>query len=232
MLKKLIIGSILLLFLTIPAQATAPPANGGYSAGWGMNPTNWNNHSGSWSSGFALYEPTGGGGFGGAGWLVGWNPYVYVNYAPITIELWIEMYMIQTYHYTSYQFHRLGNAAEHLCFTIQGTVQSNEGVWVLCTQGTLDPDFLHFQHNIGVGDDNNARDIPISWEGRYGSSFTYGSNIIMGWTPLTWSGGELILDEFDACDHWFEFRGCMDLLYHEADGYYFLDLAGCPAPQL
>lgn len=221
---------LLIMPMAAPVYATPPPAHGGYSGGWGMNPTDWDSLTGGYNSGLALYDPLGAG--GGAGWVVTWNPENYIDYADITIQLWIEMYMIQTYYYTSYQYHRLGDQAEHLCFTISGTVASNEGVYVLCTAGALDPNFLHFMGNIGVGDDRNARDIPIVWEGRYGSGFSIGNNVILPWTSLTWSGGDLVLAEFEHCDHWFQFRGCLDIFYHEADGYYYLDLEGCPVPQM
>jgi hypothetical protein len=234
-MKHLILAvmMIAMLALVANAQVPEPPANGTYSGGWGMNPNDWETTTGSYNSGIALYKldpahPA------GNGWLVGWDPLVYIDYAPITFELWIEMYMIQTYHYTSYQWHRIGNHAENICALIQGTVKSNEGCWVLCTCDPLvnDPNYLTFQGNMGAGDDRNARDIPVTWEGRWGLGLDYGVDPQMPWTQLTWADGELILDELTACDRWFEFRMCFDLLYHEADGYYSLEITGCPAPTL
>lgn len=234
MLKRIFFLTILIAAIvfagTAFAQVPAPPAHGAYPTGWGLNPNNWNSYTGSYNSGLALYDPTGV--LGGLGWHVfpGGAPIVY---APITLELWIEMYMMQTYWNTQYQWHRLGDAAETITFTIDGTVSSNEGLWVLCTKASgVDGNLLKFQGNIGVGDNNNMRDIPISWRGRWGMTHTIGTNIMMPWTALTWSGDELILDELDACDTWFQFEGEFDLLYHEADGYYSLELTGCPAPSL
>lgn len=233
--KLLITVMALLVIPSLAAgQMVPPPAHGSYLGGWGYNPTKWDAISGSWSSGFTMYCPTGP--LGGAGWFVDWtdpaNP-VYIDYGDITLELWIEMYMIQTYQWTDWQWHRLGNEAEHICFNIGGTIQSNEGVWILMTADpAYDPNFLTFQGNIGVGDDRNVRNIPITYRGRWGDGFVVGNNVVQGWTALTWAGGDLILAELEACDHWFEFEGCFDLVYHEADGYYKLVLAGCPAPTL
>ena len=106
---RLFASILILTSVAVMANATPPPAHGGYQSGWGMNPTNWENESGSFSA-MGLYDPNYTG--GGASWVVGWNPTAYINYAPITLELWIEMYMLLTYEYTSYQWHRLGNSGE------------------------------------------------------------------------------------------------------------------------
>lgn len=236
MLKKIVFLAAIMALVwsgtSFGAGSTpVPPANGAYVAGWGMNPTDWQTATGTYNSGLALYDPDGLG--GGAGWLTGWNAYTYISYAPITLELWIEMYMIQTYHYTSYQWHRLGNHAETIIFTIDGTVSSNEGCWVLCTKDpSWDPNYMTFVHNIGVGDDRNARDIPLTWRGRWGDGHIIGDNVVLTWTGLDWVGDELILAEVEACDTWFQFEGSFDIEYHEADGYYYCALAGCPAPTL
>jgi len=207
-----------------------PPARSPYAGGWGMNPTRWDSAFGTWSSGLSLYDPNSS---GGGGWVVGWNPTTYITYAPITLELWIEMYSIQTYHYTHYQWHRLGDLAENVCFTIEGTLVSNEGCYVLMTADpAFDPNYLNFEHNIGVGDDRNARDIPIVWSGRWGHGLAYGDSLVLDWTNLSWNQDELVLAEVTPCNNWFQFRGCFDLVYHEADGYYKLVIAGCPAPGL
>jgi len=242
-LKTILIFALMLAI--VPATSVVagqpedgPPANGLYGAGWGMNPTKWNDYSDSWSSGFSMYAPDPGHP-AGAGWLVGWAPEVYIQYAPITLELWIEMYMIQTYYYTSYQWHRLGDEAETITFDIKGTVKSNEGCWILCTADPLwNPDQLTFVGNMGAGDDRNARDIPIDWSGRWGHGLVNGTDPRgpgIGpdcWGDLTWVDDELILDEVTACDRWFTFRGVFSLVYHEADGYYYLEIAGCPTPSL
>jgi hypothetical protein len=220
---------ILLALMAMMADATPPPTHGGYQSGWGMNPTNWQSQSGSFSA-MGFYDPnyTGGGG----SWAVGWNPTTYINYAPITLELWIEMYMLLTYEYTSYQWHRLGDAAETITFTIDGTMSSNHYQYVLLlAEAGWDPNYLSFQGNIGVGNDNNVRDqIPITWRGRWGDGLVVGENIVEDWHFLIWFCDVLILAQIPACDHWFQFEGSFDLLYHEADGYYKLLLSGCPTP--
>jgi hypothetical protein len=235
MLRKLIIGSILLLFLAIPALAqTPPPAHGGHLAGWGMNPNDWDNHTGSFNSGTVIYDPLYLG--GGLSWVVGYdgamNP-IYLVYTPITMELWIEMYMIQTYEHTSYQWHRIGNHAEHICFLIQGLIKSNNGQYVSLTWDGTDPlTHLYFRENIfgsptpGPG----CRDIPITWRTRWGNGLVYGVDIQQTWTVTTPDPHDITMLIPDPCDHWYEFEGCFDLEYHECDGYYSLTSAGCPAP--
>jgi hypothetical protein len=239
-MKHLILAVMMIAMLALVANAVPPPAHGGYSGGWGMNPTNWQAVSGSYNSGLALYDPNGSG--GGAGWIVEWTPptYAYINYAPITLELWIEMYMIQTYAYTSYQWHRLGDDGTDIVFTISGTIQSNEALFVLMTeQAGWDPLGLEFVEHIGVGDNDNMRPLlPISWRGRYGTGLVPGGGtVLMDWTALSWSGTtpnrELVFpSQVPACDHWFEFEGTIELVYHEADGYYKTVYAGCPSPML
>jgi len=216
------------LALPVIAYASPPPAYGGYLPGWGMNPNEWNDYSGSFTS-FGIYDPTGV--QGGAGWVVGWEPITHITYAPITLEMWIEMYCVQTYHYTSYKWHRLGSHAENLCFTVEGTLQSNNGQYVSLTRGTEDLTNLWFRHNIfGGSSPTPAPNIPIAWTGRWGTGLAYGQNLI-------WEGGvtpdpDVTILIPDPCDHWFQFEGCMSIPYHQPDGYYSLTMAGCPAPVL
>lgn len=217
-MKQVVLALMVVAMMAMVANATSPPAppSGGGGAGWGMTWYDWDNYTGSYSSGLALYDPIGGS--GGFGWVVEWNPTQYITYAPITLELWIEMYLIQTYQYTSYQWHRLGNSpANSIAFTIDGTIQSNEALWVSLTEmDGWDPLGLEFQHNIGVGDNQNVRSlIPISWRARWGEGLVVGSNpSSWGWITLTWSGNTpdrlltipdlwsgMNCGSFPACDH-------------------------------
>ena len=91
-----------MLALVVNAAPPPAPPYGEGGADWGMTWYDWDNHTGSWSSGLALYDPNAPE-LAGYGWVVTWNPTAYINYAPITLELWIEMYMLLTYEYTSYQ---------------------------------------------------------------------------------------------------------------------------------
>jgi hypothetical protein len=194
-----------------------------------MNPTDWSTTTGSFSS-FGIYDPLYVG--GGDAWVVGWLPTQYITYAPITLEMWIEMYCVQTYHYTSYKWHRLGNHAENLCFTIEGTVQSNNGQYISLTEGTEPLTHLWFKENIfgGPSPTPPAIDIPIAWTGKWGTGLVYGTGL--AWAgPLTPNPDVTILIP-DASDHWFQFDGCMSIPYHQPDGYYSLTMAGCPAPVL
>lgn len=246
-MKHVILALMMVAMLALVANATPPPAHGGYQAGWGMNPTNWDSVSGDYNSGLALYDPDALS--GGLGWLVGWgDPLEYIDYAPITLELWIEMNCIQTYYYTTYCWHRLGNSGDDIVFSISGTISSNERLWVMLTEdSSWDPLGLQFVENIGVGDNDNMRTLlPISWRGRWGTGFSIGNNVVLDWTILSWTGTspnrELILPSepgytggggsIPACDHWFQFEGTIEMAYHEADGYYKTAYAGCPSPGL
>jgi len=252
-MKRLVMALLLIAAFAFTANATAPPAHGGYPAGWGMNPTAWDTAYGSYDSGLTLYPA---GGSCGGGWL-GWTGGLYppwgapINYAPITLELWIEMNMVQTYSFTHYQWHRIGNEAEpnNMVFYITGTVSGNEQVWVSLVEDPLWPyQGLKFVENIGVGDDANARlYIPISWSARWGEDFVPGVGQVWptaGFAPLSWaliSGAQQLQipdwghggqGSIPACDHWFQFRGEVELNYHEADGYYKTVYSGCPSPSL
>jgi len=202
-----------------------------------MNPTNWQEASGGFSA-TGYYDPNHP---GGAGWVVGWNPTTYITYAPITLEVWIEMNMMLTYQYTSYQWHRLGDAAETIDFTIAGTISSNDRQIVLMSPS---PGFtlsnLNFVENvfgvpgIGAPGNENARNIPITWETRWGSGLVIGEQIVQNWGSPYWLCGNMLVSNsgIPACDHWFQFKGTFSLLLHEADGYYKLAIAGCPYPEM
>ena len=232
MKRRLFAILITLAFAEVTANATPPPAQGGYQAGWGMNPTNWQSQSGSFSA-WGLYDPNHTG--GGASWVVGWNPTTYITYAPITLELWIEMNMLLTYQYTSYQWHRLGNAAETITFSIDGTISSNDAQVVgMSPVSGYNLSYLQFQHNIFGGSSTTRTQIPITWLVRWGEGLVIGQNIVQPWTNPYWFCGAMLLSNsgIPLCDHWFQFQGTFSLVYHEADGYYKLEIASCPYPEI
>ena len=235
---------ITILVLTIPVLVFAvsnypPPAQGGYQGGWGMNPTNWEASSGSFSA-WGLYNPSYVG--GGDAWIVDWtdplNP-VYIEYAPITLELWIELYCLQTYQYTSYQWHRLGNLEETICFSITGSAQSNSPLYAGLTRQEQDLTNLYFIEDIfgrttagsfPPGYPYQTADIPISWRARWGRGLAVGENIQWGWETVVPDPDDLMVTITEPCDHWFEFEGCFTIPYHQPDGYYMLTMGGCPGP--
>jgi hypothetical protein len=231
-MKHLILAVMMIAMLALVANATAPPAHGVYQAGWGMNPNTWQTTTGSFSA-WGLYAPSLGS--GGSGWVVDWtdpNNLVLIDYAPITLELWIEMYSLQTYHYTSYQWHRLGDAYEEVCFTIEGILKSNNGQYVILEwDGTDELDHLYFRHNVLDGSSPGNCDIPLTWQARWGTGVEYGVGVVEGWhTPAITGEHNLYVLIPDPCDHWFQFEGCFEIPYHQPDGYYSLTMAGCPAP--
>jgi hypothetical protein len=228
---------IALLALSIPCLVYAdalypPPAHGAYGAGWGMNPTNWSETSGSfyaWGLYDPLHDPQ-----GGDAWVVGWDPVTYIDYADITLELWIEMYSMQTYHYTSYQWHRLGDAEETINFCIEGLIQSNNGQYISLMYAGEDLNYLHFVEDIfGRTGPDYGTDIPIVWDAAYGTGDVYGTNIL--WEGFSLQFGpedDVTIGPIPACDHWFQFCGEFYLPYHIDDGYYSLLMGGCPAPEM
>jgi hypothetical protein len=236
-----------LLAITIPALVFAsalypPPANGLYQAGWGMNPTNWNAISGSFSA-WGLYDPLYVG--GGDAWVVSWLPSIeYIVYAPIKLQLWIEMYALQTYRYTSYQWHRLGNQEECIEFIIEGTIQSNHAQAVALKETTMPLTHLFFIEDIfgrttagplPPGYPNPNADIPLEWYGRWGRGLVYGLDIrwpLVGEWQWLCIPGCLTMLITEPCDHWFQYKGRFCIPYHQPDGYYRLEMAGCPAPIL
>jgi len=226
-MKKLILVVTLLAIALSPALAIPPPAHGTYLGGWGMNPTNWDAQSGAFNA-EGIWVP-------GQNWAVDYdtngNP-IYIDYQNITVELWVELYAAQTYQYTSYQFHRLGNAAETLSFVISGTCASNNGEYVGLTQGAEPLTHLYFRHDI-FGGTSGGQDLPINWTGRWGEGLTAGTGTVQDWETVTPDGnGDLFMLISEPCDHWFEFQGQVELPYHIDDGYYSLTIAGCPTPNL
>ncbi|MBD3168499.1 MAG: hypothetical protein GF307_03380 [candidate division Zixibacteria bacterium] len=228
-MRNLIVLTIaLLLVIPMTVQADEPPAHGNYHAGWGMNPNNWNAVSGSYNSGLALYDPDGGQGSGG-NWVVGYDGSFdpeYIQYAEITLDLWVELYMVQTYRYTSYQWHRIGNNAEDICFIIEGTLESNERLQCSLTPGSQPMSHLWFVEGAFGG----GSDIPLTWEARWGDGHDFPDpDDPPAWQPKDYTNVSVIIPK---CDHWFQFRGCFHIDYHIDDGHYSLTMAGCPGPTL
>lgn len=225
---------IVSLLLFSPVFASPPPANGNYHAGWGMNPNNWQTATGQFGPVFGIWQP-------GHDWVVGYdgcyNP-IYIDYDNITLDLWIELYCLQTYEFTHYQWHRIGNADETINFYICGWISSNNGECVSLMRGNEDLDHLYFREDI-FGRTNRGRDIPITWHYAWGSYDRPGGESppepgnIGCWHEIVPNDhGNLTFCIPDPCDHWFCFWGQFRIRYHENDGHYQLVMAGCPAPLL
>jgi hypothetical protein len=155
------------------------------------------------------------------------------------------MNAIQTYNYTSYQWHRTTAwANENVSFTIDGTVQSNENLWVsLWAASGYEDGNLKAIESVGGIADQDQTDLEIDWRSRWGEGLTVGSSITEDWTSVTWGSeevGSLFLNvanpdlegQIPLCDHWFQFEGTFELARHTPDGYYKLELEGCPSPTL
>ncbi len=230
-MKKLALTLFVALFaisgLAVTAvQADPPPAYGIYGAGWGENPNNWDRATGSFNSGLCLWNPTDGDYVNNFNYD-GMGGHQIISYAPILIELWVELHMIETYAHTHYEFHRIGNADETVEFIIEGTVRSNQTNWVGLTPGADGFEELVFRGGMYGG----GGDIPLTWYGRYGDGLVPGAGN-PAWTEFMNPDDDGIGFVIAKCDHWFQFKGEFFLPYHIDDGYYSLEIAGCPVPEL
>jgi hypothetical protein len=236
--------TIALLVAIIPVLVFAqiqsnfpPPPHGSYGGGWGMNPTNWFEATGSFYA-WGLYDPLHDP-LGGDAWVVDWSttPVTYIDYEDISLELWVELYGIMTYHYTSYQWHRLGDTDECIEFIIEGLTKSNHAIQVAIMEADLPPTHLYFVEDIfGRTGPEYGSDLPITWYGRWGTGSVYGENIVYpfggGWHQFCAQPICYLMLITEPCDHWFQFKGEFCIPYHQPDGYYRLEMAGCPAPIL
>jgi len=224
------------LLMASAVMAGPPPAppGGAYQGGWGMCPENWENRYGSFEV-EGIWRP-------GHDWVVGYtgecHDPVYIQYEPICLDLWIELYCIQTYHFTHYQWHRRGDQQETVDFYICGTVSSNNQEWVSLVKENQDLDRLHFVADI-FGNDHGESDIPIAWHYAWDSFDRLGGETppeprdISTWLDIApGDNGNMTFLIPDPCDHWFCWWGRFIINYHQADGHYQLYMAGCPSPGL
>lgn len=225
-MRKLTFALILIAALAFTASATPPPAYGSYVEGWGLTPCPWTNIYGDfyfWGI-FNPVQPC-------FTWNVSGycNPeYIPVEYPVITLELWVEMYAEFYLANTVYQWHRLGNSAETICFTIGGWIKSNSPQLIaLGCSGPETAGFMYFRHDVaghtGAGYGSN---LPITWEGRVYPCGTTPP----AFSPLTLNICGGISLETPKCDQCYEFHGCFDLPYHVDDGYYSLSMATAVIP--
>lgn len=230
---KLFTAIVVAILFAAPAMAVPPPAPGigDYNGGWGMCDINWETTSGYFQE-CGVWHP------GMHTWIVEYqegcgNP-IGIEYAPITLELWVELYACQSYRFTSYRWHRLGNEAEEINFMIEGLVRSNSAVWVGLTRGEEDLDKLYFRHDIFGNHNAAGDDLEIQWTYRWGEGLDH-PPIDDGpcWHRIEPNEqGNLFFHIDEPCDHWFQWKGRFHLPYHMEDGYYSLTIAGCPAPEL
>ena len=243
------IGFIILVLPTVLVYASPPPSTDNYPSGWGMNPTVWERRGSSFSE-WGIYDPvsSGAGGFGqGAyGWritdkppykpraercLIPYQALRTMSGAPVTLELWIESYLLFSYENTCYQWHRLGDAGETITFVIEGTTQSNTELEVVLIPESEALTHIEFVEDIwGRTGSEYGSDLEISWRGRWGNGLECGESIQWGWETLIPDAetGSLGISNIPPCDHWFQFEGSFMIPYHQPDGYYKLVINGCP----
>ncbi len=242
MYKSIFALLIVGLLIAGPALAGPPPAYGGYPAGWGNNPTEWQRSFGTcykWAlfSPIECHPPEG-----------EWNVFVEGDLVghdyccEITIEMWIELYALMTYDYTAWMFHRLGDEAETVNGFITGTMQSNHPQCMNLVPGMgFNLNYLQFAHNVW-GHREDIDDIPLNWGYVWGSGLDYPDGYADDpayrddggiYYPIEPDNEGILSFCIDVeCDHWFIWWFWFYLPYHVDDGYYYLLFAGCPVPLL
>jgi hypothetical protein len=226
MIKTTLYCLVCLAFLlglagTAVAAPNEPPLqNGGVGLGWGHDCGNWVSYYDSWDSGWICYDPDHGP--GGDGWI-NCSGGTDVVWPGLDIELWVEMECYLTWDHTRAQIHRTADFND-FCLLFHGTSSCNNGQYIITTGGPLGSlDYMSF-----VGDmlgRTTGPNIPASWEYSMDGS---------GYAPMTTDGADKYF-LVEACDHNFTIAVCLDMIFHQPDGYYQLGGDGyciCPATPL
>lgn len=93
---------------------------------------------------------------------------------------------------------------------------------------------LYFQHDVlNRTGPTYGSDIPLTWYARWGTGLAPPdpNNPVPAWGDPIIPSPDITLG-IPSCDHWFQFKAVFLLEYHIDDGYYTLELSGCPAPEL
>jgi hypothetical protein len=221
-----LVGLALMLGLAGTAGATVPPPPGP-TGHWGHDCGNWVNYTDPWASGWICYDPAAGS--GGGGWL-NCSDGTHVTWPGLDIQLWVEMECALTWDRTKAQIHRYNNF-DDFCLTFDGTSSCNNGQYIITTAAPGAPtnalDFMWFKGDMfGDSPPRTGPNIPAAW--------TYTMDGSGAYYPMTNDGNDKYF-LVDACDHYFTIAVCLDMVYHQPDGYYELGGPGyciCPATPL
>jgi len=245
-MKRLVLALMAICMIVLVANADPPPAwtnpstGQHWNAGWGKDPENWSDATGS-ASYWGLYDPS----MGGGDWHIfsynsgtgEWTDMGQIVYQNINLDLWIEMLVIQTYQFTDYRWHYatlLNPGPTPVDFYISGTVSSNQMTSLSLTYVGQDINKLH-GHCASWG--GAPADLNLTWKARMGTGLIVGqgqTNPSSGYQLVTVpAAGDMVLPWYiPPCDHWFEFWGHFDLIYHGQHGHWDLTMGGCPLPVL
>ncbi len=215
MLRKLIVGSILMLFLAMPAWAANPGDNPPPTGPWGTDVTNWQVPSGFYDTGELVYKP-------GTGYIVvaTGQPVVWED---LWVKLWIEMEIHYTLSHTNLEVHRVSDYSD-ITWVINGEWWGNHPTWFFWDGqgGAKDLFSLPFENSVAGA--NTGTDIPLTWRYRIDGGNWY-NFYEMSWLH-DWGF------QLPSCHHYFDILMVADLVYHQDDGYYFFDPMIVCSPEL
>jgi hypothetical protein len=149
-----------------------------------------------------------------------------IEWPALDVELWIELECVFYWEYSSVDIH-LASCYDDVCVDFYGYSRCNNGVYI-----TVRPPFGQTLDELPFVEDVMGRTgpcfgnpIPATW--------TYSLNGA-DFEPMNncYGGGKRFLSP--RCDQFYTIRLCLDIEYHEEDGYYTWADGGflCPAEAL
>lgn len=227
-MKHALFTFVAVLTLVALAQAVPIPQEGSVPlpprGGWGMECEDYVTMSNPWQSGEAIYNPLIGS--GGLGFVLCPNCTEGIAWPALDIELWIEMECNFTWDNTSADIH-LASYYDDVCLYFNGTSACNNGQYIIVNPPPGQSlDVLPFVADMfGRTGPDYGTDIPVAWE----ASVDGGPYTVMQNLTGADAGSKYFL--VPKCNHFYTIKACLDIVYHQEDGYYTWARGGflCPA---
>lgn len=199
-MKTLFFALVALFALALTAVAVPPPEAFHWPDGWGTC-SNEIIYEEPWESPELIWD------FEGNQW-VNCDGDAYTEWPDLIIELWVEMECIFEWDETEVDIHRTSNY-DDFCVSFDGNSRCNSPVRIYVVPNGADLGHLTFWGD-GFGNfTNSAYNIPLSWAVRVDGD---------GWFDLIPDPGFAFC--IDRCNHYWELRCCLDMAYHQPDGFY------------